>query len=80
MVRFKNRHLIVQIMWKDRKIDASVDEKSILTALRKSMVTNFGDVGGGLANAALRVGFYNPLSNVCVIRCGRNHKRQVRNP
>lgn len=77
MVRFKNRHLIVQIMWKDRKIDTSVDEKVILTALRKSIVTNFGDVGGGLTSAALRVGFYSPLSNICVIRCGRDHKRQV---
>eukprot|EP00884_Botryococcus_braunii_P009564 jgi/Botrbrau1/18609/Bobra.0367s0049.1 len=77
MVRFKNRHLIVQLIWKDGKIDTSIDEKIILTALRKSIVTNFGDVGGGLTNASLRVGFYSPLSNVCLIRCGRDHKRQV---
>jgi ribonuclease P/MRP protein subunit POP5 len=79
MVRFKNRHLVVALVWKDGKVHPSLKEMGILNAVRESIKDNFGDVGGGLSSAALRLGPYNPMSNVCVLRCGRDQQREVIN-
>jgi RNase P/RNase MRP subunit POP5 len=77
MVRFKNRHLVLALVWKDGKIHPSLKEMVILNAVRESIKESFGDVVGGLSSAALRLGPYNPLSSVCVLRCGRDQQREV---
>ena len=77
MVRFKNRYLLFELIWKDGKVDLAVSEANLLGAIRDSVQTNFGDFGLGTSLASLQVKFYNPVTSTCVVRCGRDQHRQV---
>ena len=77
MVRFKNRFLLLEVIWKDSKVDLAMSEASLLSAIRESVQTNFGDLGLGLALASLQVKFFHPVTNICVVRCSREQHQQV---
>ncbi|KAK3246965.1 hypothetical protein CYMTET_43521 [Cymbomonas tetramitiformis] len=77
MVRFKNRYLLLEVVWKDGKSDSTVGEDQLLSAFRESLGLNFGDVGRGVAAQSLQVKYFNPLTNLCIIRCSRDSYRQV---
>ena len=77
MVRYKNRYLLLELIWKDGKIDLGVSEGSLLGIIRESMQTNFGDYGLGSALASMQVKHYNPITGTCVVRCSREQYRQV---
>ncbi|KAF7298945.1 Ribonuclease P/MRP protein subunit POP5 [Mycena indigotica] len=79
MVRFKNRWLLVEFI---AVVDSSttatapaLDGQKIFAALRQSVLTNFGDVGWGSVGLSLSVKYYSPMTNICIIRVGREpHK------
>ncbi|KAK9833872.1 hypothetical protein WJX74_008434 [Apatococcus lobatus] len=77
MVRFKNRYLVFELIWKDGKRDESLGESALLNAFRELVAQNFGDHGLGQALASLQVKYYNPFTGVCVIRCSRDQAREV---
>jgi ribonuclease P/MRP protein subunit POP5 len=77
MVRFKNRYLLVEMVWKDGRMDTSLNEAALLPVLRDSMAVNFGDHGLGMALASLSVKYYNPLTGLCVVRCSRDQFKEV---
>ena len=77
MVRFKNRYVLVELVWKDGRIDASLNETTLLSVLRESLAINFGDHELGLSLASLQVKFYNPLTGMCVVRCSRDQYKEV---
>lgn len=77
MVRFKNRYILAELVWRDRKIDESFGEAAILQVLRDSIEVNFGDFGLGQALSSLQVKYYNCYTQLCVIRCSRDGYRQV---
>lgn len=77
MVRFKNRYVLVELIWKDERLDESLTEGAILAVLRESMATNFGDHGAGIASASLQVKYYNPLTSLCIVRCSRDQLKEV---
>ena len=78
MVRFKNRFLLVELIWKDGRIDETVTEANIQSLLRDSIALNFGDYGLGICFASQQVKYYNPLTNLCIVRCGREQYKEVR--
>lgn len=49
----------------------------LLTALRASIASHFGDVGLGLASASLRVVYFSPTTSTAIVRCPRQHFRMV---
>ena len=53
MVRFKNRYLLCEIRWEDKKFDPNVKNKDIYDAIRDSIGINFGDYGTGLITSSL---------------------------
>lgn len=77
-MRFKNRYLLLEVVWKDGKTDLAITELALLGVFRESIKQNFGDYGLGLALASVQVKFYNPITNLCIVRSSRDQHRQVR--
>ncbi|KAK9809091.1 hypothetical protein WJX72_009257 [[Myrmecia] bisecta] len=77
MVRFKNRYFLLEVVWKEGKVDESLDEVGVLKELRDSIQENFGDFGAAQAMASVLVKYYNPLTSLCILRCSREQLRQV---
>ena len=80
MVRFKNRYLVCEIKWEDSKYDPNVKNKDIYESIRESLAINFGDHGTGLLLNSLSGNFYvvkywNPATNICIVRCLRDEFR-----
>ncbi|KAF9230966.1 hypothetical protein BU15DRAFT_91013 [Melanogaster broomeanus] len=82
MVRFKNRWLLVEfisVSSSDRSSSLSshhtppsFDAKHIYTALRESILSNFGDTGWGAVGSSLTVKYFSPTTNLCIIRTARD--------
>lgn len=77
MVRFKNRYMLFEVCWKDGRFDDTITEAALLATFRDSLQQNFGDYGLGCALASFQVKYYNPVSNLCIVRCSRDEYRQV---
>ncbi|KIP11014.1 hypothetical protein PHLGIDRAFT_21911 [Phlebiopsis gigantea 11061_1 CR5-6] len=84
MVRFKNRWLLVELIpcpstSTTSALDASapegsaIESKNIWSALKQSVIANFGDVGWGAVSSSLTIKYYSPTTNVCIIRVARDH-------
>eukprot|EP01127_Copromyxa_protea_P006079 TRINITY_DN15892_c0_g1_i1.p1 TRINITY_DN15892_c0_g1~~TRINITY_DN15892_c0_g1_i1.p1 ORF type:complete len:155 (+),score=21.19 TRINITY_DN15892_c0_g1_i1:50-514(+) len=78
MVRFKNRYLLTQIVYKDwRSSSAHVSANQVHEAISESLALNFGDFGVG-ANGTLNVKRFSEKSkDLCIIRCPRDNMRMV---
>ncbi len=79
-MRLKNRYLLLELRWKDGKIDESMQESAIQTAIRDSIGVNFGDYGIALCTGALQVKYLNPLTGMCMLRCARDQLQEVSSP
>mmetsp|Transcript_20652 Transcript_20652/g.62235 ORF Transcript_20652/g.62235 Transcript_20652/m.62235 type:complete len:143 (+) Transcript_20652:70-498(+) len=77
MVRYKNRYLCFEIVWKDGRIDTSIGEADILQAITTSLQTNFGGYGVGTAGPALQVKYYHPIYSLLIVRCSTETHREV---
>ncbi|GFR39911.1 hypothetical protein Agub_g417 [Astrephomene gubernaculifera] len=78
MVRLKNRYLLLEISWKDGKLDESYNDNVLLQALRDSVALNFGDFGLGSNLSSLQVKYYSPYTDVGIVRCATaEHERVV---
>ncbi|KXN84370.1 Ribonucleases P/MRP protein subunit POP5, partial [Leucoagaricus sp. SymC.cos] len=52
-----------------------LDGKKIYNALKQSILTNFGDTGWGAVGLSLTVKYFSPMTNVAIIRVGRDQHR-----
>ncbi|KAG2017414.1 hypothetical protein CC2G_006924 [Coprinopsis cinerea AmutBmut pab1-1] len=52
-----------------------LDGKQIWTALKQSILTNFGDVGWGSVAPSLTVKYFSPTTNTAIIRVAREHHK-----
>ncbi|GJE85635.1 ribonuclease Rpp14/Pop5 family protein [Phanerochaete sordida] len=85
MVRFKNRWLLVELIpcptATASALDASspedngINSKQIWSALKQSVLNNFGDTGWGAVSSSLTIKYYSPTTNVCIIRVARDHHK-----
>ncbi len=79
MVRFKNRYLLCVIEHDayDSKTLENISVRSINSAVRTSVQTNFGDIIVGKLANALAVKFWSPALGLALIRSSRDELRQV---
>ncbi|KAL6078490.1 Ribonuclease P/MRP protein subunit POP5 [Balamuthia mandrillaris] len=78
MVRFKNRYILVELRWREpATVDPSLDSGKILRALRNQISNDFGDWGLGAVSQSLQVKYFNHQTNMCIIRCPRDHYQMV---
>jgi ribonuclease P/MRP protein subunit POP5 len=79
MVRFKNRYLVVEIIWEtpvqQRKLHLTKDQ--ILAYIKESIGMNFGEFGIATVISTLQVKYYNDATNICILRCPREQFRMV---
>ncbi|KAJ6464002.1 hypothetical protein C8R45DRAFT_506050 [Mycena sanguinolenta] len=75
MVRFKNRWLLVELIPASNASQTPLDGQKIWSALRQSILANFGDVGWGSVGLSLTVKYYSPTTNICIIRVARDHHK-----
>ncbi|KAJ7264863.1 hypothetical protein B0H12DRAFT_1101164 [Mycena haematopus] len=79
MVRFKNRWLLVELIPASNSNPNSsatrLDGQKIWSALRQSILVNFGDVGWGSVASSVTVKYYSPTTNICIIRVARDHHK-----
>lgn len=77
MVRFKNRYLLCAIDTEyggDREM-LTIQSRELLSAVRASLATNFGDLAVGQSMASLAVKLWSPALNLCILRCSRDYFR-----
>lgn len=79
MVRFKNRYLlcVVDAEYGQDADVFNVQSREILSAVRSSLSTNFGDLAVGQSMASLAVKLWSPALAMCILRCSRDHFRTV---
>jgi ribonuclease P/MRP protein subunit POP5 len=82
MVRFKNRYLLCEIGWEDKKFDPNLKNKDIYDAIRDSIAVNFGDFGlgqvlGSLSGKLYVVKYFNPATNLLIVRVQREEFRNL---
>ncbi|EPQ53952.1 hypothetical protein GLOTRDRAFT_130347 [Gloeophyllum trabeum ATCC 11539] len=86
MVRFKNRWILVEFIPCNppedatraptrRTSEADITTKDIYAALKQSILHNFGDTGWGAVGYSLTVKYFSPMTNVCIIRVGRDQHK-----
>jgi len=67
----------MELIWKDGKIDYSLDTGHVQTVLRASLEENYGAVALGLALTSLQVKYFDATTNLLIIRCNRSQVEQV---
>ena len=77
MVRFKNRYLLAELWWHDGRVDDSLNDAVLLGLLRQSVALNFGDVSAGAALSSIALKYWNPVTGLAIVRCGRDLHREV---
>jgi len=77
MVRFKNRYLLAELRWEDGRRPDTVTGYNLLNAIKDSLQYNFGDFGLGSNLQSLQVKYFNPTTNMCIVRCNRDHHNIV---
>ncbi|RDB26395.1 Ribonuclease P/MRP protein subunit POP5 [Hypsizygus marmoreus] len=77
MVRFKNRWFLVEFIpiGQSRPAEGHLDGKQIWSALRQSVLSNFGDTGWGSVALSLTVKYYSPTTSICIIRVARDQHK-----
>jgi ribonuclease P/MRP protein subunit POP5 len=77
-MRLKNRYLLLELKWKDGRCDESIQESTIQSAIRDSTGVNFGDYGLAMSAGSMHVKYFNPLTNMCMVRCSRDQLQEVK--
>lgn len=77
MVRFKNRWFLVEFITVSSELSQQppLDNKQIYSALRQSIISNFGDTGWGAVGMSLTVKYFSPTTNICIIRVARDQHK-----
>lgn len=79
MVRFKNRYLLcfIDTEYGTDADTANVQGRDIISAVRSSLSTNFGDHAVGQSMASLALKLWSPALGLCIIRCSRDYFRTI---
>lgn len=77
MVRFKNRWFLVEFITVSSELSQQppLDNKQIYSALRQSIISNFGNTGWGAVGMSLTVKYFSPTTNICIIRVARDQHK-----
>ncbi|KDO28736.1 hypothetical protein SPRG_19953 [Saprolegnia parasitica CBS 223.65] len=77
MVRFKNRYFIVEVTFGRGKKGPALTARDIYSLVLAAIGSNYGDFGVGTMQAALQVLYYNAITHLAVVRCGRDDATKV---
>ena len=75
MVRQRTRHLLLELIWKDRRRELS--QKEFTSLLLKWINRLYGPSGTASILPNLAVRFFDGRSSLCILRCSRNQQQQV---
>ncbi|KAI6025732.1 hypothetical protein F5J12DRAFT_780551 [Pisolithus orientalis] len=77
MVRFKNRWFLVEFITvsPESSQQPSFDSKQLYSAVRQSVVSNFGDTGWGAVGMSLTIKYFSPTTNICIVRVARDQHK-----
>ncbi|KAI6155417.1 hypothetical protein BKA82DRAFT_4078381 [Pisolithus tinctorius] len=77
MVRFKNRWFLVEFITvsPESSQQPSFDSKQLYSAVRQSVISNFGDTGWGAVGMSLTIKYFSPTTNICIIRVARDQHK-----
>ncbi|EGG01957.1 uncharacterized protein MELLADRAFT_110616 [Melampsora larici-populina 98AG31] len=84
MVRFKNRYVLINLMFNPNLINLQTDElinlnsKEILESIRHSILQHFGELNLGQSTASLNIKYYSPITSLLILRCSRDSISIVR--
>lgn len=53
----------------------SFDSKQLYSAVRQSVISNFGDTGWGAVGMSLTIKYFSPTTNICIIRVARDQHK-----
>lgn len=77
MVRFKNRYLLLELVWDDGKVDVKLSGKDLYLEIKRSMKEQFGDFGWAAVAMSCQVKYYNPLTNLAIVRTPRGNHQAI---
>lgn len=53
----------------------SFDSKQLYSAVRQSVISNFGDTGWGTVGMSLTIKYFSPTTNICIVRVARDQHK-----
>ncbi|KAL4066710.1 Rpp14/Pop5 family-domain-containing protein, partial [Scleroderma citrinum] len=69
----QNRWFLVEFIAVSSDSSVALDGKQIHSALRQSIISNFGDAGWGAVGMSLTIKYFSPTTNICIVRVARDH-------
>ena len=87
MVRYKNRYIVFELhlatpsspfsLSPRRTLTPPLTTKDLYHALLTTIQSNYGDTGVAKIHDNLNMKYYNPETNLALLRCARDHARMV---
>lgn len=78
MVRFKNRYLVCEVIYTEsRRKVSSFSSYDLYLCIRDAVIKAYGDYGIGVLRSSLSVKYWNPATNILLIRARRGLHRMV---
>jgi RNase P/RNase MRP subunit POP5 len=76
MVKFKSRYFLIENLFEEDKI-RTIEPQKMLKILRTEVEQYFGDIGVGKLNKNLQVKYVNNMTNLMIIRVGKEYCKLV---
>lgn len=77
MVKQKTRHLLFEIVWKDKQRPHEISQKEFTGLVFKEISRLYGPIGTANILPNLAVRFFEARSCLCILRCSRDQQQQV---
>lgn len=76
MVKFKSRYILVETLYEGDR-NRPFDSSKIANVLKKVVENYFGDIGLGKLNKNLQVKYMNNITNMLIIRVGKENLKLI---
>ena len=76
MVKFKSRYILVETLYEGER-NRPFDSSKIANVLKKIVENLFGDIGLGKLNKNLQVKYMNNITNMLIIRVGKENLKLI---
>lgn len=76
MVKFKSRYFLIESLFEEDKI-RTIEPQKMLKILRTEVEQFFGDIGAGKLNKNLQVKYVNNMTNLMIIRVGKEYCKLI---
>ena len=73
MVKFKSRYILIELKFENERKIQTLDPGRLMVMLKNKVQNLFGDIGLGKINKNLQVKYVNNVTNLVIIRVGRDN-------